>query len=39
MILIIDDEHYTADIFRVGLEDYGFEVNIFTDPFEALYNF
>ena len=38
-ILAIDDEKDTADVFNMGLEHYGFQVHIFTDPFEALFNF
>jgi DNA-binding NtrC family response regulator len=38
-ILVIDDEQDTADVFKMGLEQNGFKVDTFTDPFEALSNF
>jgi DNA-binding response OmpR family regulator len=35
-ILIIDDEHDINLVFRLVLEDNGFDVNTFVDPLEAL---
>jgi DNA-binding NtrC family response regulator len=38
-ILIVDDEPDNSLVFRIGLEDNGFEVNTFNDPILALSNF
>lgn len=38
-VLVIDDEKDIADVFKFGLEQKGFEVDTFTDPFQALSNF
>jgi DNA-binding response OmpR family regulator len=38
-ILLVDDEHDITFTFRIGLEDNGFEVDMFNDPQEALSNF
>ena len=35
-ILIVDDEHDNSSIFKIGLEDAGFEVNAYSDPELAL---
>jgi DNA-binding response OmpR family regulator len=38
-ILIVDDEDDTNLLFKMVLEDNGFKVDIFNDPFVALQNF
>src|ERR671922_1975408 len=38
-ILVVDDEPDNASIFTMGLEDWGFEVDTFTDPLLALSTF
>jgi DNA-binding response OmpR family regulator len=38
-ILLVDDEQDIASAFTIGLEEYGFEVDVFNDPEEALFNF
>ena len=38
-IMIIDDEKDITDVFRIGLEYKGFEVDAYTDSFQALFNF
>jgi DNA-binding response OmpR family regulator len=38
-ILIVDDEYDIALAFKIGLEDYGFAVDVFNDALEALVNF
>lgn len=35
-ILFVDDEDYLAEVGKEMLEDYGYEVDIATDPFTAL---
>ena len=35
-ILFVDDEDYLAEVGKEMLEDYGYEVDIATDPFKAL---
>ncbi|HYY49813.1 MAG TPA: response regulator [Nitrososphaeraceae archaeon] len=35
-ILLVDDEHDNSSIFKIGLEDAGFEVNAYSDPKLAL---
>lgn len=35
-IILVDDEAYMTTVFKCGLESYGFEVDAFTDPEEAL---
>ena len=35
-ILLVDDEHDNSSIFKIGLEDAGFEVNAYSDPELAL---
>ena len=37
-ILIVDDEYDITLTFKIGLEDKGFVVDSFTDPFLALSN-
>ena len=34
--MIVDDEHDNSSIFKIGLEDAGFEVNAYSDPELAL---
>ena len=38
-ILIIDDEVDINNLFKLYLEDYGYIVDAFTDPIDALYSF
>ena len=38
-ILVVDDEPDNASIFTMGLEDWGFEVDAFTEPLLALSTF
>jgi CheY-like chemotaxis protein len=38
-ILLVDNEADIALAFKIGLEDSGFTVDAFNDPFEALSNF
>ena len=38
-ILIVDDDPDITSLFRIGLEDSGFEVHAYNDPLEALANF
>jgi DNA-binding response OmpR family regulator len=38
-ILIVDDERDVGDSIKIVLNDYGFEVDSFTDAIEALRNF
>ena len=38
-ILVTDDEQDIAEVFRIALEQNGFEVDTFTDPIDALSNF
>ena len=38
-ILIVDDEYDVALHFKIGLEDHGFDVDIFNDAQEALVKF
>ena len=38
-ILIVDDDPDITSLFRIGLEDSGFEVYTYNDPLEALANF
>jgi DNA-binding response OmpR family regulator len=35
-ILIVDDEHDNSSIFTIGLQDAGFEVDVYNDPELAL---
>jgi DNA-binding response OmpR family regulator len=35
-ILLVDDEHDNKQIFTMGLQDAGFEVDAYTDPELAL---
>ena len=39
MVLERDDEDYVNLLFKIVLEDNGFKVDTFNDPFEALQNF
>jgi CheY-like chemotaxis protein len=38
-ILLVDDEPDITTVFALGLEDHGFEVDVFNDPLQALSNF
>jgi len=38
-IMIVDDEEDITLVFKMGLEENGFEVDTFNDPFDALRNF
>jgi DNA-binding response OmpR family regulator len=38
-ILLVDDEKDITSAFTIDLEQYGFEVDVFNDSEEALYNF
>jgi DNA-binding response OmpR family regulator len=38
-ILIVDDDPDITSLFRIGLEDSGFEVHAYNDPLEALAKF
>jgi DNA-binding response OmpR family regulator len=38
-IMIVDDEEDITLVFKMGLEESGFEVDIFNDPVNALKNF
>ena len=38
-ILLVDDEPDIALTFKIGLEDNGFTVDAFNNPFKALSNF
>jgi DNA-binding response OmpR family regulator len=35
-ILLVDDEHDNSSLFRVALEDDGFDIDVFNDPILAL---
>jgi DNA-binding response OmpR family regulator len=37
--LVVDDEPDNASIFRIALEDNGFDVDVFNDSMLALSNF
>ena len=38
-ILVVDDDYDAAITFKIGLENNGFKVDMFTDPLEALSHF
>ena len=38
-ILLVDDEPDVTITFKMGLEEKGYKVDAFTDPYEALTNF
>ncbi len=38
-ILIIDDDVDINNLFKLYLEDYGYVIDAFTDPIDALYSF
>lgn len=38
-ILLVDDERDVVDVLKRGLEQYGFEVDAYTSPTEALASF
>ena len=38
-ILIIDDDVDINNLFKLYLEDYGYIIDAFTDPIDALYSF
>ena len=38
-ILIIDDDVDINNLFKLYLEDYGYIIDVFTDPIDALYSF
>ena len=38
-ILVIDDEVSILEVVKLGLEEYGFKVDVFSDPIEALSRF
>jgi DNA-binding response OmpR family regulator len=38
-ILIVDDDPDITSLFRIGLEDSGFEVHAYNDPLDALAKF
>lgn len=38
-ILLVEDERDISLIYKTGLEQYGFLVDAFNDPFEALLSF
>jgi CheY-like chemotaxis protein len=38
-ILLVDDEPDITTVFALGLEDYGFKVDVFNDPLQALSDF
>ena len=38
-ILLLDDDFDIITVFRLGLEDKGFHVSVFTDPLLALDHF
>jgi len=38
-ILIVDDDPDLTSLFRIGLEDGGFEIHSYNDPLDALTNF
>lgn len=38
-ILVIDDEVSILEVVKLGLEEYGFKVDVFSDPIEALNRF
>jgi DNA-binding response OmpR family regulator len=37
--LVVDDEKDAADVFKIGLEQSGFEVDAYTTPSKVLSNF
>ncbi len=39
VVLIVDDEPDVTTVFKLGLQDEGFEVYTYNDPFEALSQF
>jgi DNA-binding response OmpR family regulator len=38
-VLVVDDEPDITEAFKIGLEENGFEVDIFNDPLQALSKF
>jgi DNA-binding response OmpR family regulator len=38
-VLVVDDERDAADVFKIGLEQSGFEVDAYTTPSKVLSNF
>ena len=39
LIMIVDDEEDTVNVFKTHLEDFGYRVESFTDPLKALSSF
>ena len=37
--MLVDDDHDNSSMFKIGLQDAGFEVDAYNDPLDALLNF